>query len=128
MTEQYIGWALVVGIALGAAVVWFVLGRLPRRSEDVTVEERAAEARWISQAIESRGGIAPPALVDEVLELHTRYLEGPPLDVRPTPPILVTGRAPASHDEPTSEEASDPDEEPLFPDESEFADEDRRSV
>lgn len=85
MTEQYIGWALIVGGVLGGALVWFILGRLPRRTEDVGTAERREEAMWIADVIESRGGVAPPALVDEVLELHARYLEGPPLEVRPEP-------------------------------------------
>ena len=82
MTEQYLGWALVVGIALGGLLVWLILGRLSRRTDDVSPEERAEEARWISRVIETRGGVAPVALVDEVLALHDEYLAGPPLDVR----------------------------------------------
>jgi len=81
MTEQYIFWALVVGIAIGAALYWFALGRLPRRTDDQTLAERKAEADWISRTVESRGGVAPTDLVEEVLELHASYLEGPPLDV-----------------------------------------------
>jgi len=126
MTESYIGWALVVGIAVGAAVVWFLLGRLPRRSDDVGPEERAEEARWISGVVESRGGIAPVALVDEVLELHVVYLDGPPLDVRPAPQFP-----------PAPEFAQAPEVEPvaeiepvsvIVDDRSELADEDRRVV
>lgn len=79
MTEQYIVWALIVGIALGAALYWFAFGRLPRHSEDISVAERAAEAAWISQTISERGGFAPTDLVDEVLELHAEYLVGPAL-------------------------------------------------
>jgi hypothetical protein len=85
VTEQYIGWALVVGGVLGGALVWFIVGRLPRKTEDVPPAERREEASWISRVIESRGGVAPPALVDEVLELHAEYLAGPALDVRPQP-------------------------------------------
>lgn len=125
MTEQYIGWALVVGITLGAAAVWFVMGRLPRRSDDVTAEERAEEARWISRAIELRGGFAPPALVDEVLELHGRYLEGPALQVQPAEPVRrVAARAPAVAED---DDLEDVGHEPaILEDESEVADEDRR--
>ena len=75
MTEQYIGWALVVGLAIGGALVWFAIGRLPRSGEEIPPEERAAEAAWISRTIDERGGLAPPELVDEVLELHAEYLE-----------------------------------------------------
>lgn len=75
MTEQYIGWALVVGLVIGGALVWFAIGRLPRSGEEVPVDERSAEAGWISRAINTRGGMAPTDLVEEVLELHVEYLE-----------------------------------------------------
>jgi hypothetical protein len=75
MTEQYIGWALAVGLVIGGALVWFAVGRLPRSGEEVPAEERVAEAAWISETIAERGGVAPPELVEEVLELHVTYLE-----------------------------------------------------
>jgi hypothetical protein len=83
MPEQYIGWALVVGLAIGGALVWFAVGRLPRSSEDITPQERAAESEWISQTIEERGGIVDSELVDEILELHAAYLAGDPLEASP---------------------------------------------
>ena len=75
MPEQYIGWALVVGLVIGGALVWFAVGRLPRSGEEIPPEERAAEAVWISETINERGGLAPPDLVEEVLELHAAYLQ-----------------------------------------------------
>jgi hypothetical protein len=75
VTEQYIGWALVLGLAIGGALVWFAIGRLPRSGEEMPAEERVAEATWISTTIEERGGMAPQDLVEEVLELHAEYLE-----------------------------------------------------
>ena len=132
MTESYIGWALVVGIALGAAVVWFLLGRLPRRTDDVGPEERAEEARWISGVVESRGGIAPVALVDEVLELHVAYVDGPPLDIRTAPELAPEPEfAPAQRIAPAPEVEPVLDVEPVSvigDDGSELADEDRRIV
>jgi hypothetical protein len=77
MTEQYIGWALVVGLAVGGALVWFAVGRLPRSSDEMPPAERRAEAEWISSTINQRGGMAPPDLVEEVLDLHVAYLERP---------------------------------------------------
>jgi hypothetical protein len=77
MTAQYIGWALVVGLVIGGALVWFAIGRLPRSAEELTAEERTLEAAWISDTITSRGGLAPVDLVDEILELHATYLERP---------------------------------------------------
>jgi hypothetical protein len=75
MTEQYIGWALVLGLAIGGALVWFAVGRLPRSGEEVPIEERQREAEWISGTIDKRGGMAPPDLVEEILDLHVDYLE-----------------------------------------------------
>ena len=75
MTEQYIGWALVVGLVIGGALVWFAVGRLPRSGEEIPPDERTSEAVWISETISERGGLAPPDLVEEVLELHAAYLE-----------------------------------------------------
>ena len=74
MTEQYIGWALVVGLAIGGALVWFAVGRLPRSSEEVPEDERRHEAEWISRTIGIRGGMAPADLVEEILDLHVDYL------------------------------------------------------
>jgi len=75
MTEQYIGWALVLGLVVGGALVWFAIGRLPRSAEEMSDDERASEAAWISDSIDERGGKAPTDLVEEVLDLHLRYLE-----------------------------------------------------
>jgi hypothetical protein len=75
VTEQFIGWALVLGLVIGGAMVWFAVGRLPRSGEEIPEDERASEAAWISAAIRERGGIAPPDLVEEVLDLHVEYLD-----------------------------------------------------
>jgi hypothetical protein len=75
MTEQYIGWALVLGLVVGGALVWYAVGRLPRSGEEIPEAERASEAAWISDTITERGGKAPTDLVTEVLDLHVRYLE-----------------------------------------------------
>ena len=80
MTEQYIGWALVLGLVVGGTLVWFAVGRLPRGADDVPAEERAGEAAWISAEIDERGGKAPVDLVEEVLDLHAEYVERDELD------------------------------------------------
>jgi hypothetical protein len=41
----------------------------------MTDDERSSEAAWISYTIDERGGKAPTDLVEEVLDLHGRYLE-----------------------------------------------------
>jgi hypothetical protein len=107
VVEQYLIWALLVGMAIGAAVMWFAIARLPRRTDDVSLPEIAAEADWISGTIEARGGIAPASLVEEVLELHVEYVSGEPLEVEP---YLVAATTP--RDEPPAAAVSRPAGEP----------------
>jgi hypothetical protein len=83
MTEPYIFWALLVGFTIGGAVVWFAIGRLPRRSDDVDPAERSAEAAWIAGTLAESGRHVPDGLVEEVLDLHARYLAGPAFDPHP---------------------------------------------
>jgi HAMP domain-containing protein len=106
VTEQYIVWALIVGVAIGAALYWFAVGRLPRRTDDLTAAERDAEARWVSRTIEARGGVAPVDLVDEVLDLHSAYLAGPAMEPEEfdATPVSVAPSVPRTRlrDEPRS--------------------------
>lgn len=81
MAEMYLVWTFVAGIAVGVAATWFIIGRLPRSSDDIAPPELVAEAEWISEVIEAGGGAAPADLVEEVLELHLHYLAGPPMDL-----------------------------------------------
>lgn len=74
MTEPYILWALLAGFAIGGAVVWFAIGRIPRRSDDVGPAERVEEATWIRSTLAGRGRRVPDDLVEEVLELHDDYV------------------------------------------------------
>lgn len=82
MNDEYQYWLLILGLAIGAGLTWLALGRIPRREEDVSAEERIAEAAWISRTIAHSGGVAPAEVVEEVLDLHHRYLLAPPVDLR----------------------------------------------
>src|SRR3954468_19103183 len=76
MNDGFSWWLVVLGIAVGIGLVWLFTVRLPVGDSDVDAEERAEEANWISETIQSWGGVAPTPLVQEVLELHQRYLNG----------------------------------------------------
>jgi hypothetical protein len=71
-------WLLIVGIAAGAAVMWLVIGTLARNDDEESAEERELEAAWIADTIEEHGGRAPATLVEQILALHRRYLQGGP--------------------------------------------------
>ncbi len=74
MNDQYAWWFLVVGLAIGGALVWLVRGQIAREERDVAESERGPEAEWISRTIARAGGIAPADLVAQVLALHRSYL------------------------------------------------------
>jgi hypothetical protein len=76
MNDGFAWWLLVLGIAIGVAVVWLIMLRLPQSEADLDEEELAREAGWISRTIRAYGGVAPEPLVEEVLELHHEYLKG----------------------------------------------------
>jgi len=111
MNDSFQWWLVIVGIGIGVGLAWIVMGRLARSDDDVSDEERRVEAAWISRSIAAYGGVAPPLLVEEVLELHRHYLEGSALDVPPLP-----------------EEDDFPDEEPIEEGDTVTETEPRRSV
>jgi hypothetical protein len=87
MIEAWVLWVLLVGLAAGGVVTWLLMVRLPRAEDDVSPAERPAEAAWISAVIERHGGVAPPSLVEEVLDLHQAYLRDPRLARPPMAPM-----------------------------------------
>ena len=80
MNDGFAWWLVILGIAVGVAVVWLMVVRLPRSEGDVDDEELVREAEWISRTIHTYGGVAPEPLVEEVLELHRQYLTGAPAE------------------------------------------------
>lgn len=87
MNDSFQWWLIIVGIGIGVGLSWLVMGRLPRHDDDVSDTERQREAAWISRSIGSYGGVASEALVEEILELHRQYLEGPRPDLPPVMPL-----------------------------------------
>ena len=73
-------WLLVVGLVVGAGLVWFVLTDSRRRETDVDADERPREAAWLSATLEDEGWVVPPEAAERMLELHRAYLEAPPPD------------------------------------------------
>jgi len=73
MTEQYIGWALVIGLVVGGRSL-VAVGRIPRVPTRCLRTSWPRRRRWISATVDLRGGMAPADLVQEVLELHVEYV------------------------------------------------------
>src|SRR4029077_19409316 len=80
VNAEFNWWLLIVGLVIGAGVVWLILADSARREVDVDRQERAGEARWIGDELRRAGRSVDDDTVAEVLDLHAAYLGAPPPD------------------------------------------------
>ena len=80
MNTEFNWWLLILGLAIGAGLVWMVLAITRRDERDVTDRERESEARWIGDAMRKAGRRIDDAAALDVLRLHEAYLAAPPPD------------------------------------------------
>jgi hypothetical protein len=73
-------WLLIVGLVVGAGLVWLVLVDSRRRDEEVDAVERPREALWLSAVLREDGFEVSPEAADRLLLLHRAYLDAPPPD------------------------------------------------
>ncbi len=83
MNAEFNWWLLIVGLVVGAGLVWFVLLDARRREIDIDDEERRREAAWLSRSMAEEGYDLSPQIVERVLEFHRAYLAAPPPDAPP---------------------------------------------
>ena len=81
MNDAFNWWMLIVGVVIGAGVVWLVLSDSRRREVDVAERERDSEARWIADTMRRAGRRLDPDDAIDVLRLHAAYLSADPPDV-----------------------------------------------
>ncbi|MEO5941161.1 MAG: hypothetical protein ABIZ72_09215 [Candidatus Limnocylindrales bacterium] len=80
MNAEFNWWLLIVGLVVGAGLVWLVVADSRRREADVAELERAGEARWIALTMADAGRRVAEADVLDVLRLHAAYLAAAPPD------------------------------------------------
>jgi hypothetical protein len=80
VNAEFNWWLLMVGLVVGAGLVWFVIADQRRREVDIDANERAREALWLSAGLADEGHEVSPELVERLLALHRAYLEAPPPD------------------------------------------------
>jgi hypothetical protein len=86
-------WLLIVGLVLGAGLVWLVIMDTRRREVEIDSVERPREAAWLSAVMIEDGFDVSPDAAERMLELHRAYLEAPP------PDALVTGEVTTDADD-----------------------------
>jgi hypothetical protein len=103
VNAEFNWWILMVGLVVGAGLVWFVVADQRRREVDIDTEERAREALWLSATLADEGVKISPEVAERMLELHRAYLDAPPPDEaddagasrRPGPPPRPPGDEPS---------------------------------
>lgn len=80
MNAEFNWWLLIVGLVVGAGLVWLVVADSRRRDLDVAEREREGEARWIAEAMADAGRPVDDRDVLGILRLHAAYLAAAPPD------------------------------------------------
>jgi hypothetical protein len=81
-------WLLIVGLVVGAGLVWLVVVDSRRRDAEVDAVERPREALWLSTVLREDGYEVSPEAADRLLLLHRAYLDAPPPDAERDEPAV----------------------------------------
>jgi hypothetical protein len=80
VNAEFNWWLLIVGLVVGAGLVWLVVADSRRREADLTELEREGEAQWIAAAMADAGRDVDETDVLDILRLHAAYLAAAPPD------------------------------------------------
>ena len=80
MNAEFNVWLLIVGLVVGAGLVWLVIMDTRRREVEIDSVERPREAAWLSAVMIEDGFDVSPDAAERMLELHRAYLDAPPPD------------------------------------------------
>ncbi len=80
MNAEFNVWLLIVGLVVGAGLVWLVMMDSRRRDAEIDAVERPREALWLSTVLADDGFEVSPDAAERLLVLHEAYLGAPPPD------------------------------------------------
>ncbi len=80
MNAEFNVWLLIVGLVVGAGLVWLVVMDSRRRESEVDAVELPREAAWLSAVMREDGDEVSPEMAERLLLLHRAYLDAPPPD------------------------------------------------
>jgi hypothetical protein len=78
--SEFNWWLLIVGLVIGAGLVWLILADSHRRESEISDIELPAEAAWIAATMEEAGQPLGAETAERVLLLHRAYLASLPPD------------------------------------------------
>ena len=80
MNAEFNVWLLIVGLVVGAGLVWLVVMDSRRRESEIDAVELPREAAWLSAVMREDGEEVSPETAERLLLLHRAYLDAPPPD------------------------------------------------
>ena len=83
MNAEFNVWLLIVGLVVGAGLVWLVVMDSRRRETEIDAVELPREAAWLSAVMREDGDEVSPEVAERLLLLHRAYLDAPPPDAPP---------------------------------------------
>jgi hypothetical protein len=78
--SEFNWWLLIVGLVVGAGLVWLILADSQRRDSEISEAELPAEAAWIAATMDDAGQPLDSGTAERVLRLHRAYLASLPPD------------------------------------------------
>jgi hypothetical protein len=78
--SEFNWWLLIVGLVIGAGLVWLILADSHRRESEISEVELPAEAAWIAAIMDEAGQPMDAETAERVLLLHRAYLASLPPD------------------------------------------------
>lgn len=73
-------WLLIVGLIVGAGLVWLVVMDARRNETEIDAKEQPREAAWLSAVLSEDGFDVSPKAAERLLVLHRAYLGASPPD------------------------------------------------
>ncbi len=117
MNDEFQWWLLLVGLVIGALLVFLVMVDFGRSADEQSEAELAREADWMAGLLRPTDGEIDPGLIHEILRLHREWLAGatsPAIEAAPR-----SGQPPADEppaDGPPTDESPPSDSAPWHPD------------
>ena len=80
MNAEFNVWLLIVGLVVGAGLVWLVVMDSRTRESEIDAVELPREAAWLSAVMAEDGDEVSPETAERTAPLHRAYLDAPPPD------------------------------------------------
>ena len=88
MNADFQWWLLIVGLVIGALLVFLVMADFSRSADEQAEAELSREADWIATQFAPTDHPLAPTLVEDILRLNRDWLAGPALQAEELEPLV----------------------------------------